>query len=110
MMPNYKQYILFRNITRTDVHYFKRNINQYSIADFLFKLSYEMWDSVFEGNDVNIILRPATDLSPSFRLAQAIFEPNLYLYKYPNILNHSYSSYLPLCADGTDRLFRNVGI
>jgi hypothetical protein len=35
--------------------YFKRNINQYTIADFLLKLSYETWDSVFEGNNVNII-------------------------------------------------------
>ena len=35
--------------------YFKININQYTIADFLLKLSYETWDSVFEGNDINII-------------------------------------------------------
>ena len=35
--------------------YFKRNINQYTIADFLLELSYEAWDSVFEGIDVNII-------------------------------------------------------
>ena len=35
--------------------YFKRNINQYTIADFLLELSYETWDSAFEGNDVNII-------------------------------------------------------
>ena len=28
---------------------------------------------------------PAPNLSPSFLLAQAIFEPNLFLYKYPNI-------------------------
>jgi len=35
--------------------YFKRNINQHTIADFLLKLSYETWDSVFEGNDVNIL-------------------------------------------------------
>ena len=34
--------------------YFKRNINQYTIADFLLKLSYETLDSVFEGNYVNI--------------------------------------------------------
>jgi hypothetical protein len=34
--------------------YFKININQYSIADFLHKLSCETWDSVFEGND-NIV-------------------------------------------------------
>ena len=35
--------------------YFKRNINQYTIADFQLKLSYETRDSVFEANDANII-------------------------------------------------------
>ena len=35
--------------------YFERNIIQYTTADFLLRLSYEAWDSVFEGNDVNII-------------------------------------------------------
>ena len=35
--------------------YFKRNRNQYTIADFLLKLSYENWDFVFKGNDVNMI-------------------------------------------------------
>ena len=48
-------------------------------------------------------------LSPSFRLAQAIFEPNLFLYKYPNILTPSYS-YLPTYKDGTDRVFLKFGI
>jgi hypothetical protein len=28
----------------------------------------------------------------------------------PNILNHSYTSYLPAYEDGTDTVFRNVGI
>ena len=37
------------------------------------------------------LLGPAPTLSPSFRLAQAIFEPNLFLYKYPNILNPRYT-------------------
>ena len=32
---------------------YKRNINQFTIADFLLKLSHETWASVFEGNDVN---------------------------------------------------------
>jgi len=31
-------------------------------------------------------------------------------YKYPDILNPSYSSYLPAYEDGTDRVLRNVGI
>jgi hypothetical protein len=36
-------------------------------------------------------------------LAHAFFEPNLFPYKYPNILNPSYSSYLPAYEDGTDK-------
>jgi hypothetical protein len=36
----------------------------------------------------------APTLSPSFLLAQAIFEPNLFPYKYSNILKPSHSSYL----------------
>jgi len=55
-------------------------------------------------------LGPSPTLTPSFRLAQAILEPNLFPYKYPNILNLSYSSYLPACEDGKDRVFRNVVI
>jgi hypothetical protein len=47
------------------------------------------------------LLGPAPTLSPSFRLAQAIFKPNLFPYKYPNILNPSHSSYLPAYEDGT---------
>jgi len=57
-----------------------------------------------------LLLRSTPTLSPSFRLAQAIFEPNFFPYKYPNILNHSHSSYLLACEDGTDRVFQNVGI
>jgi hypothetical protein len=64
------------------------------------------------------LLGPTPTLSPSFLLAQAIFEPNLFLYKYPNILNPSHynihnpshSSYLLTYEDGTDRVFRNNGI
>jgi len=43
-------------------------------------------------------------------LAPAIFEPNLSPYKYPNILNASYSLYLPAYEDGSDRAFQNFGI
>jgi len=43
-------------------------------------------------------------------MAQAIFEPNLFPYKYPNILNPSHSSYLHAYEDGKDKVFRNVGI
>jgi hypothetical protein len=31
--------------------YFRIKINKYTIADFQFKLSYETWDSLFEGDD-----------------------------------------------------------
>jgi hypothetical protein len=34
-----------------------------------------------------LLLRSAPTPLPSFWLAQAIFEPNIFLYKYPNILN-----------------------
>jgi hypothetical protein len=53
---------------------------------------------------------PAPTLSPCFRLAQAIFVPNLLPYKYQTFLKPSHSSYLPAYEDGTDRVFRNVGI
>jgi len=43
-------------------------------------------------------------------MAQAIFEPNLFPYKYPNILKPSHSSYLSAYEDGTDIVLRNVGI
>ena len=56
------------------------------------------------------LLGPAPTLSPFFQLAQAIFEPDFFPYKYPNILNPSHSSYLPAYEDGTDRVHRNVGI
>jgi hypothetical protein len=42
---------------------------------------------------------------PLFWFAQAIFEPNLFLCKYPSILNPSYSSYLLAYKDGKDRVF-----
>ena len=56
------------------------------------------------------VLRPGPVLSPTILLTQAIFEPNLFPYKNPNILKPSHSSYLPAYEDGTDRVFRNVGI
>ena len=43
-------------------------------------------------------------------LAEAIFERKLFPYKYSNILKQSHPSYLPAYEDGTDRVFRNVGI
>jgi hypothetical protein len=35
-------------------------------------------------------------------LAQVIFEPNIFPYKYSNILEPSHSSYLPACEDGME--------
>jgi len=55
-------------------------------------------------------LDPPPTLLPSFLLAQAIFEPNLFPYKYSNILKPSHPSYLPAYENGTDRVFRNVDI
>jgi hypothetical protein len=43
-------------------------------------------------------------------LAQAIFEPNLFPYKYSNILKPSLSSYLSTYEDGTDSVIQNVSI
>jgi hypothetical protein len=40
-------------------------------------------------------------------LALAIFEPNLFLYKYPNILNRNHSPYLPTYEDGTDSVLKH---
>jgi hypothetical protein len=54
--------------------------------------------------------RQLPTLLPSFPLAQAIFEPNLFPYKYPNILKHSHPSYLSAYKDETDSAFRNVAI
>jgi len=47
-------------------------------------------------------LGPAPTLSPSFLLPQAIFEPNLFPYKYSNILKPTHSSHLPAYEDGTE--------
>jgi len=33
--------------------YFRRNINKYTMAEFQNSLSYESWDQVFDGDDVN---------------------------------------------------------
>ena len=63
------------------------------------------------------VLVPATTLSPSFLMAQAIFEPNLLPYEYSNILKTSHPLYLPAYEDGTDSVpkrrhikFRRRGI
>jgi hypothetical protein len=45
---------------------------------------------------------PAPNLSPSFLLAKAVFEPNLFPYKYSNIIKASHLSYLSAYEDGTE--------
>jgi len=44
---------------------------------------------------------PSTE-TPSFLLAQAIFEPYLFCINTPTFLEPSHSSYLPAYKDGTD--------
>jgi hypothetical protein len=43
-----------------------------------------------------------TTLSPTFLLAQAIFEPNIFPYKYSNIFKPSHPSCLSTFEDGTE--------
>jgi hypothetical protein len=35
-----------------------RNGDKFSLANFNYKLTFEIWSEVFEGNDVNIIFKP----------------------------------------------------
>jgi hypothetical protein len=46
---------LYNNKLHEYQDYFRRNINKYSMAEFQNSLSYESWDQVFDGNDVNKI-------------------------------------------------------
>jgi len=46
---------LYNNKSHEYQTYFKRNINKYTMAEFQNSLSYESWDEVFDGNDVNKI-------------------------------------------------------
>jgi hypothetical protein len=68
----------------------------------------KVWLRLFSSQTFSRINTPIgrrVTLSPSFLLAQAIFEPNLFPYKYPNILKSSHSSYLLIYEDGTYRVF-----
>ena len=38
-----------------------RRINEHTINDFLLKLSYETWDTVFSSNDVNVMFNSFMD-------------------------------------------------
>jgi hypothetical protein len=44
---------LFQSKTTTQKYRFIRKINEYTLNDFLIKLSYENWDTVFSMEDVN---------------------------------------------------------
>jgi len=46
---------LYSNKSHEYQTYFKRNIIKYTMAEFQNSLSYESWDQVFGGNDVNKI-------------------------------------------------------
>ena len=48
------------------------------------------------------VLGPATTLSSSLLLTQAIFEPNIFPYKYCNIFKPNHPSYLSVYEDGTE--------
>jgi hypothetical protein len=61
--------------------------------------------------NVGVFVREKVWLENSLsQLAQNILEPKLFPYKYFNILKSNHSSYLHVYEDGTDRVFRNVGI
>jgi len=46
---------IFQNHINNQHVYYKRDINQPTIAEFQLKLSYETWDKIFMKNDVNEI-------------------------------------------------------
>ena len=68
-------------------------------------LNYRPPLSVFAPPQPVPLFRHALPHTPSFQLAQAIFEPNLYLYQYPSnlipVILPAYTTY----EDGTHRVF-----
>jgi len=58
------------------------------------------WANTKKGD--RVVAGPTTTLSPSFLLTQAIFEPNLFPYKYSNIFWPSHPSYLTAYEDGSE--------
>jgi len=48
--------------------------------------------------------------SPASEFYMLFWSQTFFPYKYPNIRNPSCSSYLPAYEDGTDGVFRNVGM
>jgi len=72
--------------------YIKRKINNYTIADFQLKLSHEMWEQVFDGNDVNKIFNTFQNIFfrnhySSFPVIQAKNEINQNSWITPGIVN-----------------------
>jgi hypothetical protein len=49
---------MFNRIAKWYKLHFRRNINKYTMAEFTISLSYETWDPVLEGGDVNTIFNP----------------------------------------------------
>jgi len=56
------------------------------------------------------IIHRTTQFTNLFIREKFWIEPNLFPYKYPNIIKPSRSSHLPVYEDGTGRVFRNVSI
>jgi len=59
--------------------YFKRNINKYAMAEFQNSLSYESWDQVFDGSDVNKIFN--SFLNSYLRIFYATFPLKKFIMK-----------------------------
>jgi hypothetical protein len=61
-------------------------------------------------NAANLSGSTPTHTLMTFLMTQANFEPTVSCINTLTILKPSYSSYLPAYEDGTDGVFRNVGI
>ena len=67
------------NIAHKQIHkkyyYYMRKINNHTISDFHLKLSYEMWDMIFGGEDVNSLFNDTHDtLTQAFHLRKLIIK------------------------------------
>jgi hypothetical protein len=61
--------------------------------------------------NIGVFIREKVWLENSLsQMAQAIFQPILFPYKYSDIFKPTHPSYLSAYEDGTDSVFRNVGI
>ena len=65
----------------------KRKISNYTIADFQLKLNYEMWEQVFDGNDINSFLNIFLRIYySSFPLIQVKYKMNQNSWITPGII------------------------